>query len=50
MTNILVVDDAAADRELAGHLLAGVCSGSRCNMNLTRRSHGATTWPAPDAG
>ena len=27
-----------------------VCSGSRCNMNLTRRSHGATTWPAPDAG
>ena len=28
----------------------GVRSGSRCNMNLTRRSHGATTWPAPDAG
>ena len=27
-----------------------VRSGSRCNMNLTRRSHGATTWPAPDAG
>ena len=27
-----------------------VRSGSRCNMNLTRRSHGATTWPAADAG
>ena len=31
-------------------LVEVVCSGSRCNMNLTRRSHGATTWPAPDAG
>ena len=28
----------------------GVRSGGRCNMNLTRRFHGATTWPASDAG
>ena len=27
-----------------------VRSMGRCNMNLTRRFHGATTWPAPDAG
>ena len=27
-----------------------VRSGGRCNMNLTRRFHGATTWPASDAG
>ena len=30
---------------LSNHHPYVVRSGSRCNMNLTRRSHGATTWP-----
>ena len=47
----LVPPDAHIEKLAEGFIRTeGVRSGSRCNMNLTRRSHGATTWPAADAG